>query len=165
MSLPKKPLKRHSALKDLSRDHQKMIKQARSLRWVASSDSRAAPLAEVLDTLQALWTAEIMPHFREEEEILIPFCLARDGTFRPLARQIGNDHAWLRDHFPQLNADNLPLLAIFGRSLHDHVRFEERVVYEHVQAMLAPADINTLGLKLRQFRIQHRIPNPRRGGR
>jgi hypothetical protein len=165
MSLSKKPLKRHPTLKDLSRDHQKMLKQARAIRWVASSDQRADPLPEVLTGLQQLWTAEIQLHFREEEEVLIPFCLGHDGTFQPLARQIGNDHTWLRDSYPRLVSNEVGLLATFGRNLHDHVRFEERVVYNHIQDMLSPHDLSALGVKLRQFRIQYRLPNLRRGKR
>lgn len=162
MDQTKKPLKRHPILKDLSRDHQKMLLQARAIRWVASSDRRARPVEEVLASLREAWTNEIEQHLQEEEEILVPFCLAHDGTFHPLARQISNEHRWLRDHINTLTVDDIDRLAEFGRTLHDHIRFEERVVYDHIQCMLSPDDLNALGAKLRGSRIQRQFPTKRR---
>lgn len=162
MSLPKKPLKRHPILRDLSRDHQKMLLQARTIRWLVSSDRRARPRDEVLAALRSLWNAEILLHLQEEEEILIEFCQKCDGTFRPLARQIANDHNWLRTHIDLLTVENLDGLAEFGRCLQDHVRFEERTVFEHIQFTLSAEALTQLGVQLRQFRIQHRVTPTRR---
>jgi iron-sulfur cluster repair protein YtfE (RIC family) len=142
-----------------------MLIQSRSIRWLVSGDRRASPANIVLTELRTLWTADTVLHFQEEEDILIPFCTRHDGTFHPLSRQIANEHAWLRGHIDLLTVDDIDGLAEFGRCLHDHVRFEERVVFEHIQSTLSAGEIAQLGAQLRQFRLQHRPPRTRRGRR
>jgi hemerythrin-like domain-containing protein len=150
--------KRHPSLKDLSRDHRKILKQAKAVQWSANSDCRAQQLADVLKAFQTLWTTQIQLHVRQEEEILIPFCLRHDGSFQPLSRQMLTDHGWLRDHFDQLSPDTPELVAAFGHKLREHIRFEERMVFEHIQAMLPASELSALGVQLRQFRLLHRPP-------
>lgn len=113
---------------------------------------RASPIAE--DDLTAwraeieqIFQAEIAVHFAAEEAILFP--LARDlGELDSLVTDLLADHAWLRQQFAQvrqLSSEDVRELAL---RLSQHIRKEERQLFERMQALMSHEQLAFLGPKL-----------------
>lgn len=126
------PLSRHAALRPLSREHMGGLVQARSLRRAAEGDSASRHAA--VETFARVWAAEISPHFDDEERLLLP--LVDEPAMR--ARLL-DEHRRLRDLAercigdPDSVARDPDLLRRLGTLLHDHIRWEERVLFEAIQ--------------------------------
>lgn len=166
-------MKRHIALQDLSRDHHRLLLQAREIRWCLGGDERAAALEAVVATFLREWEQVAIPHLQEEEEVLLPLYARYAGSEQEdRLQRITADHAWLRDRVAELmdqgsqHQDTKRLLGHIGRRLHDHVRFEERVVFQHVQAVFSEAELTMLHERSLAFRSEWRSSEaigPRRG--
>ncbi|MBL8046088.1 MAG: hemerythrin domain-containing protein [Anaerolineales bacterium] len=154
-------MKRHPALQDLSRDHQQFLLHARGLRWALDGNRHAQPLIVEISRLLDFWEATGASHFIEEESVVIPACEQATVDLATFARQILRDHSWLRARVERLRDENLDLEAIaeFAQHLHDHIRFEERVIFEGLQAALSEADLQALSQRLQEARAQRPDPN------
>src|SRR5690606_4447782 len=111
------------------------------------SDHHQAPVsARALGERSASWTlldgadlasrfdAELEPHFRVEEEVLLP-ALAREGRGALVAR-ILDDHAFLRERLVAAAAGDSEAARALGERLHEHVRFEERELFPACESLL-----------------------------
>ena len=159
------PLKRHPALQDLSRDHHHALIHAQQLRKSAGLDSGARPLPEVVREFLVFWDQDASQHFREEEEVLLPIYArhVRPSQDEQVLQML-DDHAWFRDQIYTLRAqweagaDLQALAGEMGRRLHDHVRLEERHLFERIQATLTEQDLNDLAERSHAFREAWRLP-------
>ncbi len=119
----------------LTRVSSGVVKRDPRLQGLSSEHHQALVLARTLETgravpdLAARFAAELEPHFRIEEEMLLP-ALAAAGE-ETLVRRTLDDHAALR----ALVADPASGVA-FGRRLREHVRFEERELFPACEAHL-----------------------------
>jgi hemerythrin-like domain-containing protein len=126
------PLKRHEALRPLSREHFNGLRHARQLALAAgqgASERRSA--AE--EFVQA-WRNEIESHFDDEERLLGPLASADD-----LQRMLA-EHKVLRELAQRCVATlacgedpSTELVGTLGSLLQDHIRWEERQLFETVQ--------------------------------
>jgi hemerythrin-like domain-containing protein len=117
---------------------------------------RASPIA---DSARDRWQAELAQHFRAEinvhfvaeETVLFP--AARSfRELNPLVEELLSDHTWLRKHFADAEARKLSAeeLTTFARRLSDHIRREERQLFERLQQLIKPEELATIGGKLEQ---------------
>ena len=147
-------LRRHAALVPLSRDHHHALVQALRLReGAAGSDSAASDVSRgFLDH----WEREMAGHFDDEELVLVPRVrevdaeavarvLAEHDELRGLVARLrqalasrGELHRWLRE---------------IGELVRDHVRYEERAWFEHVQQRLSAAELEEIGRQLEARRL------------
>lgn len=132
-------MKRHPALLQHSRDHHHALKLARLARFAADSGAPPA-IAEAVQAIAEQFPARLEPHFQEEEEGLL-VRLAGAGQ-QELVRRTRDEHRLLRELDERLRAqpDDLVALSSFATLLHDHVRFEERELFEIAQTLLYPYD-------------------------
>lgn len=156
-------LKRHPALQDLSRDHQLILLHARGIRWALAGDPRGQPLAHAAREFSRFWQKEGILHVQEEEEVVLPaYAQARSLAEEPAVQRVLADHAWLQqavaelDYCLQAHAPCEALLGQISQRLHDHVRLEERVLFERVQAALDEEQLDQLGVQSIAFRVQWR---------
>ena len=127
-----KPLKRHPSLQPLSREHMSGLVQARNLQ--AAAHGSDADRECVTRGLCEVWRVGIHDHFDDEERLLSPLIEepARKARLR-------DEHAQLRAFAQRLIDDpdsvakDLAMMVEFGTLLHDHIRWEERVLYEGIQ--------------------------------
>jgi hypothetical protein len=148
-------MKRHAALQDLSRDHQLLLMQARHIRWLEEGHPRAGGFDEVLAGLLAFWQSDGELHLREEEMVLLPALNALPQHMQ----RVHHDHAALRHAITQLlTKPDAPTLFAFGRLLHDHVRWEERELFEHSQTHLSEAQLLDVSRRSLTFRAEHSRP-------
>ncbi len=111
-------MKRDERLRGLSVEHHHALVLARALEGGAA-----------VPDLTARFATELEPHFRIEEEVLLP-ALAAAGGAALVARTL-DDHGALR----RLVREHA---AAFGRRLREHVRFEERELFPACEAQLDP---------------------------
>src|SRR5688500_16831419 len=70
-------MKRSAELRDLSEEHHHGLVEARRLRKAAAGE---VPLEEAVELFLGAWREEIGPHFRAEEEVLLPLYSAAAGA-------------------------------------------------------------------------------------
>ena len=121
---------RDPRLRGLSSEHHHALVLARSLmqerrEW---SQQEAAGLGERFD-------ADLEPHFRVEDEVLVP-ALRRAGA-TALAERTAADHAFLRASMVAARRGDAAAARAFGERLLDHVRFEERELFPACEASLS----------------------------
>lgn len=138
---------RDKSLVPLSRQHQHAL--ALCVRI-----NRAAPIAET--DLRAWqieigqhFQAEIRIHFVAEEQFVFP--AARSfSELNALVDELLSDHAWLREHFAQAEAQRLSGTEIkeFARRLSEHIRKEERQLFERLQELMSAEELELMGQKV-----------------
>ena len=145
-------MKRNTGIIRLSRDHQRGLALAQRLE-------REVPVAGVeelaklsADTIE-FWKTGLLPHFRAECECLLARLVRHFATDHELIRRTEQDH--LRVHAIILslrgNTDHSNVrahLIDLGRLLHDHIQWEESILFQVTQAELGPEEIEALGADL-----------------
>lgn len=138
---------RDKSLVPLSRQHQHALALCvRIERAVPIDDTELADWqAEVAQQFEA----EIKVHFAAEEQVLFPAARAF-RELNPLVEDLLADHQWLRTSFAQAEArqGSQKELVAFARRLSEHVRKEERQLFERLQELVPPAELATLGQQL-----------------
>jgi len=139
--------------------------QAEHARWLARAGRRAKePEADHAARLLALWEAEILPHCRAEEEVLLPelarrlseadaivvFTLADHLALRRLVRELRRSAGEERDG----------ALAALVAKLAEHAAFEERTLLPAAQEALGCDRLAALAGEL-----ANASPRARRKGR
>ena len=142
-------MRRHPALVPLSHDHQRELAQARRLLRAADAEpeQRLAAASAYADA----FFAETVEHFRREEEILFPLYLRHAGS-TPILERILREHMQLHGLVRALRASSvagaIPPQALrkLGELLQDHVRAEERELFEEIERIVPAAELERLRL-------------------
>ena len=143
-------MKRHPALIPLSDDHHHELVQARRLSQAAEG-TPAARLAAGAAYVELFFT-ETVDHFRREEEGVFPLYAARAGDDDPLLVRILREHMELHGLARTLRAEVAAgevtegTLRALGALLHDHVRVEERELFEEIQRIVPDEELARLTL-------------------
>ena len=126
-------MKRSQALRPLSRDHHGALVVAQQLR-------RAAEAEPARQSFLGFWREDGAHHFRVEEEVLLPVWALHGEVDREAVGRMLEDHLWIRRQAlrAEQSAGALSLgdLHELGERLAAHVRFEERELFEAVEAAL-----------------------------
>jgi len=126
-------MKRHEALKTLSSDHHQGLVWSRKLRQIPS-EIPSQQLNRILTEFMQVWTSEIQPHFREEEDVLLPL-FALDGDFRAdPVRQMLEQHIEIRrDVYLLQQQPDIEMAMLLGELLQSHIRLEEGEVFPLIE--------------------------------
>ncbi len=132
-------MKRAEALRPLSRDHHGALVAAKALRDAESPEPARRAFLE-------FWHEHGIRHFRVEEEVLLPGWALHAEVDRPAVSRMLEDHLTIRREALRLEAGAVPVedLQALGRVLADHVRFEERELFELIEAALGPEALDRL---------------------
>ena len=123
-------MKRDPRLQGLTSDHHGALVLARRLaRECAEGRGDVAELRRRFD-------AELAPHFRIEEELLLPALGAASED--ELVRRTLEDHAALRAQLAAAESGEIGALAAFAATLDAHVRFEERELFPAAERVVGP---------------------------
>ncbi len=143
-------MKRHPALVPLSEDHHHELVQAR--RLLRAADGDADERLGAASTYVASFFTDTVEHFRREEEELFPVYLRHDGAEVALVERILREHMELhglaRALRAEVAADDVreQTLRDLGTLLHDHVRLEERELFESIQRLVPGEELDALQL-------------------
>ena len=135
-------IERHVALAPFSRDHYSGLVQARHLIRAADGDdvARRKAVAEFVDA----WDREIAKHFRDEERLLSELMADEDR------KRLLDDHASLSTlasdaRMMRRHVDPDPsTLRQLGETLEQHIRWEERHLFNRLQDRLNAAQLAEL---------------------
>jgi len=130
-------MKRHPALIQHSREHHQALKLARLARFAVDSGSPEA-IKQAAETLREQFPNTLETHFCDEEQGLL-VQLAAIGQHALVQRTL-DEHARLRALNDSLKNPDAATMATFASLLHDHVRFEERELFQTAQALLYPEE-------------------------
>jgi hemerythrin-like domain-containing protein len=129
-------VKRSPGLRALSSEHHTALVLARRAALAATGDAWADSWNDVAQR----FIVEVEPHFRLEEEQLLP-ALTQTGEKRLVEHTLA-EHAQLRALIYDWPHDAETLRA-FAELLQAHVRFEERELFVIVQARLPGFSLET----------------------
>ncbi len=140
-------MNRHPALVPFSHEHHHELAHAHRLRKAADGD--AAVRLAAADAYVEAFFSETVGHFRREEEELFPLYVLHAGTTAVLERVL-REHMQVHGLVRALRAeaaagDVAPeTLRVLGDLLHDHVRVEERELFEDIQRTVPAAELEAM---------------------
>lgn len=131
-------MKRDKHLRDLSSEHHQALALARDIRKAGES----ASLDGVIQRVRSVYRNELRPHFDVEEQAILP-ALAKVGESALVKRTLSEHEQleYLVEHLEE--GDNLQQ---FARLLNDHVRFEERTLFEVCQEKLDQSSLAAIAV-------------------
>ncbi len=109
--------------------------------------------------IASLFDAEIRYHFEAEEKVLFPFA-ARVASLRDLVDELLVEHRLLR-HYAASAANNaltVPDLQLFAGTLSNHVRKEERQLFEGLQQSYSEEELTRTGAALDDYFLHSGMP-------
>lgn len=122
------------------------MKRDRRLRGLSSEHHQALVISRMLADTAGAWNAaegaalsrrfeiEIEPHFRTEEEVLLPALRAAGAV--ALADRTLEDHTFVRTKVREAHTGDRDAARALGERLLDHVRFEERELFPACEELL-----------------------------
>jgi hemerythrin-like domain-containing protein len=135
---------RDKSLIPLSRQHQHALALCVRLdRAIQSGPIDPEPWqAEIVQ----IFEQEIAIHFAAEEKELFPTA-TKFPELRPLVQELIAEHVLLRDLFAGAQSRGLDqtALASFATALVQHIRKEERQLFEAMQNVMSATELETLG--------------------
>ena len=138
------PIKRSKNLVPLSKDHHEGLlvvwKIRQGLRSVVSN-------GRIADFVLHAFEKHLEPHFIEEEKLLFPKLPGNDELLIKAVSQ----HAFLRQMVAELRANAEPTttrLKSFGNLLEEHIRFEERELFRHIEQEVPAGEMEIIGAEL-----------------
>ena len=138
---------RDKNLVSLSRQHQHAL--ALCVRITRGLQQQGADVAPWQAEVAQAFNQEIRVHFQVEEAVLFP-AAAAFASLRPLVDELLCEHSELRSLFAQAGEGllNRQKVLEFAQKLSEHVRKEERQLFEELQKLLPPEKMAALGVAL-----------------
>jgi hemerythrin-like domain-containing protein len=131
----------------LSHQHQHAL--ALCVRLDRALQARDVDLEAWQAEIQTIFEQEIGLHFEAEEKELFPVANAFD-ELRPLVEQLAAEHSLLRELFAKAEARTLDEsnLTTLADKLAQHIRKEERQLFEGMQKLMSAEQLCALGIAL-----------------
>jgi hemerythrin-like domain-containing protein len=131
----------------LSRQHQHAL--ALCVRLARAIQAGEIDLEVWQAEIEQQFESEIRVHFAAEEKELFPTA-ARFRETRPLVDELLTEHGFLRDDFARAGARALDRKSLenFSEKLVQHIRKEERRLFEGLQKVMSPQELAALGAAL-----------------
>jgi hemerythrin-like domain-containing protein len=139
MGILKKPVTRNEHIKKLSREHHFSLLFCWKIRQGLKMD---VAMERIGKYVEYFWRHHLQPHFREEEHIL--FSPIRDNQVQ---RAI-NEHKAIRLRIESLTDtknNQRERLAKIADMVDEHVRYEERELFPHLERKLTKEQLENIG--------------------
>jgi hypothetical protein len=131
------PQKRHASLQPLSREHH----QALLLCWkFRQGFNKGVEPERMMKYAGWFWNQYLEPHFKAEETVFFPI-LPKD---HPAIIKALKQHKDLKAMFNSSDADMAYNLRQIAFELEQHIRFEERDLFNEIQAAASPEQLEEL---------------------
>ena len=138
------PIKRDPRLIWLSRDHHDGL----LIGWkIRQGIAYKVATARIVDYVLDAFAAELEPHFAEEEDLIFSR-LDRSDALRARAEE---EHAAIREMMAKLKTSEVDAAAVllkFADILQAHIRFEERILFPHIEKVIPVQDLDAIGRQL-----------------
>ncbi|HNL81939.1 MAG TPA: hemerythrin domain-containing protein [Chitinophagaceae bacterium] len=132
------PIKRNEILQLISREHHYGL----LLSWkIREGMKKNVEINRITDYVNWFWESHLMHHFLIEEKFVFSIL----PTENNLVIQAINEHENLRKLFnePEKNVETLKLIE---KNLDQHIRFEERVLFNEVQLVATNEQLELIAL-------------------
>lgn len=143
-----KPIKRHPAIAELSRDHHTGL----LLVWkIREGIKKSIEPERIKQYVIHSFDSELQPHFIEEEDLLFGK-IAKENKLRIEAE---NDHNAICEMAGDMKHNSLSAyesLQTFADRLEKHIRFEERELFNFIQEDFSEADLSQVSSVLNHKR-------------
>lgn len=152
-------MKRHPALIPLSQDHHKALLLAQLLKRDAPEyHGLPKELIGKMNFAKEIYQTELEHHFRDEEQIVFPYLKGKDTGLDNLISEILNEHAILKEKILSLvdNPNLVDQLDDIGNILGEHVRKEERILFEKAQTILSEDELKLIESKFDDSRPKNK---------
>lgn len=136
------PIKRDKNLVALSKDHHSTLLFCWKIR---NGLKLKVETVRMKRYVQYFWQTHMQPHFYEEETIL--FVPVQDAAVQKAL----DEHADIKKQIEAINASGnvLPLqLKMLADAVDNHVRYEERELFPHLENILIEEQLKEIGSKL-----------------
>ncbi|HYA28357.1 MAG TPA: hemerythrin domain-containing protein [Acidobacteriota bacterium] len=145
---------RHPSLISLSHDHHHGLALALRCRKQALGQLKpmgAAGLRERAKELLEFYRANLLAHFRAEEEVLFPPLRNAVPNSASMLDALVREHEQLRQAMPQLEtgAGLAKLIFDLGDLLERHIRREERELFPFFEAHIDPTQAELIGAQIK----------------
>jgi len=141
---------RDPALISLSHEHHHGLRWSRSLRE-DTPDLNGDSLLEFLDEFFHAWETELNPHFRKEEDYLLPLFATEGDSWSPAIQEMLKQHIVIRRDVLLLREDpNTEVIRRLGDLLHNHVRLEEREVFPQIENQASDELLEKIRIRLNE---------------
>jgi iron-sulfur cluster repair protein YtfE (RIC family) len=130
------PIKRHEALQPWSRDHHHGL----LLSWkIKKGFALGIDPLRIKKYTNWFWSTHLKPHFVTEEDYIFPIL----GSENPMVKQALQEHQKLKTLFESRENVSQTLSEI-EYLINDHIRFEERVLFNAIQEVANKAELELL---------------------
>lgn len=153
-------MKRHPALIPLSQDHHKALLLAQLIKKNAPEyHGLPKDLIGKMNFAKDIYHTELENHFRDEEQIVFPYLKEKDIELDNLISEILNEHIILKEKILSLidNPNLVNQLDEIGNILGEHVRKEERIIFEKAQTILTNDELKIIESKFADNRSQKKV--------
>lgn len=134
------PIKRSEDMRLLSRDHHFGL----LFSWkIKQGIARNVDTIRIRDYLNFFWSQHLRDHFLDEEVLLFNRLDAEE-----LCVQAKKDHQQIVNLIDAANAADQGDYLVYEKLisfLNDHIRFEERVVFPHLEKVLSESTLSSIG--------------------
>ena len=118
------------------------------IRRTLDRDASEATRLDLAKQVQTIWDVELEAHFAVEEQVLFPAIKGRiDEPL--LVDRLVEEHREIEDRIRDLAAEpEERRLRAFAQILNDHIRSEERELFQQAQEHLNREELDELGRRL-----------------
>jgi hemerythrin-like domain-containing protein len=136
-------MKRNENIVPLSKDHHFGL----LCSWkVGQGLKKETEVSRIRNYILYFWKQHLKQHFREEEEILFLY-LEDEFTIR-----IQKEHREIEDIISAMSSsENTDLISDFADLLEQHIRFEERDWFPHLEEKLDTSALEKIGSRLQEI--------------
>lgn len=147
--MEQKPIKRNEHILQLSRDHHFTL----LFSWkLVQGVKNKIDSERIKKYIEYFWHNDMKVHFREEEEILFPHIKGEQVAKAAL------DHELIKEQvYKVLSEDDQEQiykhLTLLADTIISHVRYEERVLFPHLEQVLTTAQLEHIGEQLNKHPV------------
>lgn len=136
-------MKRNENIVPLSKDHHFGLLCSWKVRQGLKKETK---VSRIRNYILYFWKHHLEKHFKEEEEILFLY-LEDEYTLR-----IQKEHREIEDIVSKISSsENTDLISDFADLLEQHIRFEERDWFPHLEEKLDASALEKIGSELHQI--------------
>jgi iron-sulfur cluster repair protein YtfE (RIC family) len=136
---------RDRSLIPLSHTHHHALALCVQIRRGLSGGSAASAVLGLADSVVSHFQTEMREHFHCEETIVFP-ALSCIEDLRPVIAELLHEHRELAAMVEHLRSEpDVQRLEVFAEMLTQHVRKEERILFEQAQRLLSREDLDRIG--------------------
>lgn len=147
--MSRKPIKRHPAIAPISREHHHGLLVGWKLRMGKHNNVSALRIRKYLNWF---YTHHLIPHFVDEEFHLFPIL----GKNHVEVKRALDEHAAIHKFFSK-EKSSMKDIEDFEKLITDHIRFEERVLFQSIQEVADESALEHLAQHLQDHEYVENI--------